>query len=249
MGRPIATTEILERRLPVYETGFGANAVVVVSQGEYVGTYVVEELSSGGALVVGRCPLAPGDRIEALLQTGRTMTVPIKGRIAQIQREAIAIVFVGLTASARRALEDLLHDTTENTGEPAALLVHPDAQERETLKRDLEALGQTVVAFESCDHVLPWLDGALANVAVALVHPDIEERSHLLGIVGKRFPDARRILIFDPVFARGSLSKMIHSSSTHRLLYSPWTRLSLTSALFFSGFPKLHAQRCLETNG
>jgi hypothetical protein len=221
-------------------TGRIASAAVVVSRGHYVGTYVVEDLSAGGALLVGRCPLQINDPVETLFQFGQTLTVPLKARVVRTQNGAFGIAFTDLAAAPLRALDEVVRSSEERVLRPLkTLIIHPNASTRSSLQLDLASLGQLVVSFAGSRDALCWLESAGPAVCAALVHPEIEAPEQVLTTVATQSPEARRILIFEPLTRNESLKRMIMSELAQALLRNPWTWLSLTSALFFSEFPKL----------
>jgi PilZ domain len=226
-------------------TGRIASAAVVVSRGQYVGTYVVEDLSAGGALLVGRCSLRIDDPLETLFQFGQTLTVALSARVVRTQNGAFGIAFTDVAAAPLRALDEVVRSSEERVVRPLkTLIIHPNASTRSSLQLDLASLGQLVVSFAGSRDALCWLESAGPAAWAALVHPDIENPERVLASVAAQSPEARRILIFEPLTGNESLERMITSNLAQALLRNPWTWLSLTSALFFSEFPKLEARSC-----
>ena len=226
-------------------TGRIASAAVVVSRGKYVGTYVVEDLSAGGALLVGRCPLQINDPVETLLQFGQTLMVPLSARVVRTQDGAFGIEFTDVAAGPLRALDEVVRSSEERVVRPLkTLIIHPNASSRSSLQIDLASLGQLVVSFVDARDALCWLESAGPAVCAALVHADIDHPEHVLAAVAAQSPEARRILMVEQLTGNESLARMITSDLAQALLRNPWTWLSLTSALFFSEFPKLDTRSC-----
>lgn len=226
-------------------TGRIASAAVVVSRGQYVGTYVVEDLSAGGALLVGRSPLQINDPVETLFQFGQTLTVPLSGRVVRTQDGAFGIAFTDVAAVPLRALDEVVRSSEERVLRPLkTLIIHPNASTRSSLQIDLASLGQLVVSFAGSRDALCWLESAGPGVCAALIHPEIEKPEQVLAAVEAQSSEARRILIFEPLTGNESLKRLITSDLAQALLRNPWTWLSLTSALFLSEFPKLDLRSC-----
>jgi hypothetical protein len=223
-----------------------ASAAVVVVEGEYVGTYVVENISEGGALLVGKFQRARDDRVEVILQVGERLSFPVSARVARVERQTFAVEFQDLSAAMRTALIETVRARPHPTNVRRTMVACADPRLQRELAQGLTVLDQTVISFGDAGSAIEWLRMSSDVLIAAFVDPVLEDAAPMLRSIQTRFPNARRILIFDLPTAPRSLQRMIASDEVQSLLYSPWTPLSLTSSLFFGGFSKQSARRCLE---
>jgi PilZ domain-containing protein len=223
-----------------------ASAAVVVVEGAYVGTYVVENISESGALLVGRLQAARDDSVEVILQIGERLSFPVSARVARVEWQTFAVEFQDLSDAMRTALIETVRARPHPTNARRTLVACADPRLQRELAHDLTVLGQTVISFGDAGSAIEWLRMSSDVLIAAFIDPVLEDATPMLRSIQTRFPNAKRILIFDLPTAPRSLKRMIASEEVQSLLYNPWTPLSLTSSLFFGGFPKQSARRCLE---
>jgi CheY-like chemotaxis protein len=206
--------------------------VVVFSSDHLHGTYLVQDLSAGGARIVGHIDARPGDSVTALLQMPGKTGFSIAARIVRHERREdqsyTALSFVDLSAEDEDSIhEAILASLARSVA--TVLVVDRDGSSRDALERDLRSLGHEAVGVATPLEAIAWLDRPDGRISTVVV--DVSEGPtqglDVLDFVGEHHPRIRRLVV-----AEGYRSDLaLHSGRAHGVLRKPWDRLSLAETL------------------
>jgi CheY-like chemotaxis protein len=209
-------------------------AAAVVSNGCFAGSYRVEDLSAGGALLAGAAGMVEGDHVSVLLQVGppRRCTFTLLGRVVRAEargddRHAFAIAFRDLERSVLDLIEEVVIENP--AGAPRTVLVVDDSRRVcAALRSDLVALGWD--AHTACTPMaaLARLDQLAARVDTVIVDHRLGgvDGLDLLTFLTESHPHVRRVLM-SSYPRHWQLDWAISSGRAHALLHKPWTRANL----------------------
>lgn len=219
----------------VRRTGLTA---VVLARGNHSAVFAVEDLSAGGALLVGRLDvdLARGEPVKLLLhEDGRPL--PLAACVIRVDQQGgdlrVAVVFREISPRAQDRVQDLVLRTLELRRAECpdlVLLVGISQALREPLERDLASHCRLTAAADT------WLDGVwqLDDLALrfetAIVDYDTDRVGGLdmLAHLIVEHPAIHRILLSTDLVAA---ERELGSWRAHAVLIKPWTRESLELAL------------------
>ncbi len=208
-------------------------SAIAVAAERYVGTYVLENLSASGALLVGDTKLPVGSRFRLLLQVHeQTRSFAVEASVVRHStrgaQEVFAVQFVQLPDPVRDALQSAV--VGHLNAQRVVLILEAFADDAASLARDLHELGeQTVIVHTPLDAIV-WLLAPEASVGAVIAGG---ARSHadglsFLAFIGGDYPRTRRILLCR---AGDQVPGPAPASQTFALLERPWTRDSLRHAL------------------
>ena len=203
----------------------GGGAAAVLRGGELLGSYPVRNLSTGGALLVGRVPLEIGQRVRVLLELG--------------------------PEECARVDADVVRQEQDDTGQPLFALqfrrLSPDMQDRiqqhvlaglsATRSESVLLLGRTELLGKLKSTLLEH--GAVVHVAssplqaIALIdaHSDIRAAAvpfgpwglTLLSFLAEERPAIRRVALSEGDFEPVQLEGCVLSGFADAVLVYPWT--------------------------
>jgi CheY-like chemotaxis protein len=213
--------------------------VVLLKNESPLGNFRVLNLSSGGALLVGRAPKTSSRaaRFDVLvrLSTGRT----VRAAAAVVREESVedssvfAIEFEELESDDRDAIDNLLLTTIEDERDPTVLVIVDGPELRQLLRRQLKGLGHPSFGVGTREDAVRFLEEP-NNVAVALIDLGLEgkqEADKVLAYLQKQHPKVRRIVVTaDPLPAGRKSAPPVHPLA-HQVIGPPWTRDALARAL------------------
>lgn len=235
LRRPTLLTGVERRRYR--RTSRLASAAVIVSDDGYAGTYVVENLSAGGALLVGNHRFRSGDRLRVMFQIGDTLRAALSARVARTDGawasgQAFAVEFQDVPAELRETLDQIVwaHVGPEEITPFRTLVVHALPGTRAELERDLSSIGRSVIGFPDTASASRWLETSREPVTTALVDVEMPGANAFLSLIERRAPSAKRILIAEPSGSRAA-QEAIASGPAHAILPRPWGLLGLVHAL------------------
>lgn len=216
-----------------------ATAVVLTAK-KYAGQYLVENLSAGGALLVGDARLEPGERLKMLLHLPGQKPISlsaevIRRQVNDAQECLFAVAFRHLSPGIEDTIQQVVLAMLERLHDASHLevLVIDDSREVcRALERDLRALGRRAVsAVTPLDAVGRLNDGArhidTAIVDLRLGHADGLE---FLTFLSDGHPGVRRILMSGNI-RPCQLELAVTSGRAHAVLDKPWSRESLAKAI------------------
>jgi CheY-like chemotaxis protein len=204
------------------------SATMVLLDGEQtLGSYRVLNLSSGGALLVGRAPRKKHGHLDVLVRmsTGRT----VRAAAVIVREESVddssvfALEFIRVSPDDVDAIDNLLLTAVEDEREPTALVVAGAPEIRLLLRRRLNGLGHPSFGVATRQDAIKFLEEPNV-VEAALVDLELDAAPKVLAYLAEHHPDIRRIAITsDTTPAAADLADDV--------VASPWTRESLARAL------------------
>jgi hypothetical protein len=212
--------------------------VIVRSEDGRTALCTVENVSAGGALLVGHAPeLRVGDLVRLVLKSdGRILN--FAANVVRLEQHdqafSIAVAFVNVAADVEEHLARVVTSVVEQQrrASPNLILIVSATQVvRDLLVEDLAQHGWSAVAVKTPLEAIWQLDDRSRRFGTALVDFDREPAAaldiliHL--IVSHR--DIRRILLSnqDPA----TLARETSSWRAHACLRVPWTRAALAAAI------------------
>jgi CheY-like chemotaxis protein len=213
-------------------------SAIVLAKERYVGTYVLENLSASGALLIGDTQLSVDDRVRLLLQPyGCARRFALEASVIRHAwrgpQSVFAAQFVHVPPASQDALQSaVVHHLANRPADGAVLIVDAGKADASLLQRDVQDLGfEAAVAHSELDAII-WLqppDRLVTAVIADVALPSIDGLA-LLDFIAIEYPKVRRILACSPDFARMHRDALA-SGRPHTLLEKPCSRDSLLRAL------------------
>jgi CheY-like chemotaxis protein len=213
---------------------------VVFSSEQLHGTFLVQDLSVGGACLMGHFTSPPGKRLHLLLQFPGKPALSVRAALVRHDtlgptRERTAVSFMGLTAEEEDAIQEAIVAALERERArllATVLVISADDLSRGALEHDLHAIGVQAVAVATPLEALAWLErpGACIATIVVDVSPGAAQGLDVLDFVGESHPDIRRVVMADEV-RPFRLDLALRSGRAHRVLRKPWDRDHLQETL------------------
>ena len=215
-------------------------SAVLLAHGRSSGLYVVENLSAGGALLVGDGRLRPGERVTMLLQLPGLQPIRLHAEVLrQHAGEAgaarLAVAFRNLAPRVEDTIQQVVLASLERLSEasvPHVLVIDDLPQVCRALERDLQALGRRAVSAATPEAAVTSLCGGEQHIDVAIVDLRLGQADglELLAFLTDRRPEVRRILMSgDLRRSQGQLA--VSSGRAHAVLAKPWSRAELSRVL------------------
>jgi PleD family two-component response regulator len=159
---------------------------------------IVENLSAGGALLVGDCASLNGPTLHVRLMIPGQRPIEVSARVLRREgrspQAALAVAFQHVAPE----IEDLIHEAvlaSLNLGpDTEALVVHAPDDDARALVMDLEALGFQVIAVHTPLDALQALQEVGSRIGVVLVGPQ-PARRELMTTVADEFPGVRLVVV------------------------------------------------------
>jgi CheY-like chemotaxis protein len=210
------------------------------------GSYIVDNLSLGGAYLSGGPAILPNTQIELIVQLANE-GVTINGRVLrsdkQVRDFGIAVAFESLSELAHTAvggavstaLEIAARESLEHPA-PTVLVVDHSLLVREKLTRDIRAVGSEAVCFSTSIDAIEFLNRPDCRVRLALIDGAFIELAgsssgrELVAFLAEERPQIRRVLMCDGGLSQPDEYKR-NSPGVTTLLAKPWTPETLTRAL------------------
>jgi CheY-like chemotaxis protein len=207
-----------------------ATAVVLTAR-RYAGHYLVENLSAGGALLIGEPGLEPGERVEVLLQLPGREPMALSAEILRRQvngcgQHLSAVAFRDLAPGAEDAIQETILEALERSNAPGDVLVIDDSAEVcHALQRDLRALGRRALSATSPPEAVSLLEERPHRVDTALVDLRLGDADGLevLGVLSAARPGLRRVLMSGEI-RPCQLELALLSRKVDAVLGKPWSR-------------------------
>jgi hypothetical protein len=208
---------------------------VLLDQGKSVGSYRVLNLSSGGALLVGRVPaVTQGLEVLVRLSTGRT--VRANATVAREEGDGdaavFAIAFSHVTPADQEVIGKVVLTALEDARDATALIVVAVPEDWHLLRRELTTLGHPSFVVSTREDALRFLEApnvlTVAFVDTSLPAGNVEQ---VLSTLATNHPHIRRVAMAVPSkTARGTARTRVQPLA-QAILPAPWTHDSLTRAL------------------
>jgi CheY-like chemotaxis protein len=203
------------------------------------GSFLVQDLSAGGACLIGHLEVPLGARLTLLLQFPGKAPFPVAATVVRHDgppaRARTAVTFSDLTAEHEDAIQETIKDALERERARLAatvLVLAPEGDNRDALEDDLRALGVEPVGVSTPLEALAWLERPGARIATALVDvsPGASTGLDVLEFLGEHHPDIHRVVMADEV-RPFRLDLALRSGRAHRVLRKPWDRRRLAEAV------------------
>jgi CheY-like chemotaxis protein len=204
------------------------------------GNFLVQDLSVGGACLMGHLSSRPGMRLTVMLSfPGRpafsVMAVVVRHDDLGPTRERTAVSFVELTAEQEDTIQEAIVAALERERArllATVLVISSDDESRGALEHDLRALGVEAVAVGTPLEALAWLERPGTRIATVVVDvsPGAAQGLDVLDFVGENHPRIQRVVMADEV-RPFRLDLALRSGRAHRVLRKPWDRHRLEEAV------------------
>jgi CheY-like chemotaxis protein len=203
------------------------------------GVFLVQNLSAGGASLVGDMPLPPGDTVTMLLQFPGKSSVSVSARVVRqvkaTKDRRFAVAFVDLSPEDEDAIHEAIVGALEREQARWAatvLVIDADDDAREALERDLRALGHEAVTVATPLEALGWLERPGARICTALVDlaPGPAQALDVLEFLSEHHPDIQRIAM-SAELRPFRLDLALRSGRAHKALRKPWNRTRLAETI------------------
>ena len=214
------------------------SAVAVLLEGErLLGNHRVLNLSSGGALLVGRAPQGANQKLGVLLRmsTGKV----VKASAGIVREESVedssvfAIEFTGLDEDDAEAINALVLTAVADEREPTALVITTAPEVGQLLRRQLAALGHPAFGVSTVDDATRLLE-APNQLTVALVDLALgpTRLGQVLSYLASHHPTIRRIVVGKQgARARAAALAPRVAKLAQAVVPRPWTHDDLVQAL------------------
>ncbi len=226
------------RRFPRTETIPGT--AIVVARDDQHARFSIDDLSAGGAQLVGEMDLQSGERVRVHLQINIDHVLSFDAEVVRTEivpgdRYRVGVAFRSVPADIEDRVQRLVLSALERQraeAVPALLILDDDPEIRAILERDLKQLGRRVVSVAAPLDAVRRLHDRSTRFDAALIDLQIGPASgiDMLAYLSDDHPTIRRVLMSGQI-GSGVLDEVIASGRAHAVLAKPWTRGSLVTAL------------------
>jgi CheY-like chemotaxis protein len=227
----------LDRRREVRARDLDMTAVVRGENGDS-GVFVVENLSSGGARLVGAIAFGEGERIAIALSGGGLQTVELSAEVVRATLHdaswAIAVSF--------RDLADPIHDVIVRVvlqaiarqraaARKIVLVVDDERPIQVALAHELTLLGLEPHAVGTPHAVIGCLHDPAMDIHTVFVDLGLGvcDGLDVVDYLANAYPDIRRIVMSGA--RENDLQHAVATGKAHAMLHKPWDRSDLRGCL------------------
>jgi CheY-like chemotaxis protein len=213
---------------------------VVFSSGQLHGNFLVQDLSVGGACLMGHFTTPPGRHLTLMLQFPGKPAFSVSAAVVRHDnlgptRQRTAVRFVQLDAEQEDAIQEALVATLERERArllATVLVISSDDESRDALEHDLLDLGVQAVTVATPLEALAWLERPNTRITTVVVDvsPGAAQGLDVLDFVGENHPRIQRVVMADEV-RPFRLDLALRSGRAHRVLRKPWDRDGLQDAV------------------
>jgi len=205
-----------------------------------VGRYLVEDLSTEGAVLTGNALVPRRRPVRIQLPVPGCETLSLRARVVRQQQDAwervaLAVVFQHLPPTAEDAIQDAVVAALEmaERRERAAILVVEDSGElSRRIADDLHTLGMRVFVAPTALDAIRLLDEPRLDIGAVAIDAELGDcgAMELLGFLQDWYPQVRRVLV------RSGIASMLAvlpqaSGMADVVVNRPWQRQTLAAAL------------------
>jgi CheY-like chemotaxis protein len=209
---------------------------VLLEKGKPVGSHRVLNLSSVGALLVGRVPATATHDLEVLVRLSTGRTVRANATIARQEgvgdAAIFAIAFSHLPPADQEVISKVVLTALEDARDATALLVVAAPEAWHLLRRELTSLGHPTFVVSTREDALRFLEApnvlTLALVDLGLPAGDVEQ---VLSTLATKHPHVRRVTLAVPSKSARGTARTRLPPLAQAVLPGPWTRDSLARVL------------------
>jgi hypothetical protein len=197
---------------------------------EGLGTFRVQNLSIGGALLEGVCPVNAGEDLELLLELASNVVLRTQATVVRASAASpatFALSFHPLPTTWTAAIQSSVNESLAAVERANVLIVCDREETGIELRADLQALGHNAVSVGGPLEVLRCLELG-KGVEIAIVDSAFcnDAAGGLFQLLASEHPRIRRILLVDPATAH-----LPRHGFAERVLEQPWNP-DLLRALF-----------------
>jgi CheY-like chemotaxis protein len=218
------------------------------------GSYLLDNLSLGGAYLTGGPAIRTGTQVKLHLELPGGTAVEVNGTVLRSDRQvrdfAVAVVFEALSEAARIAIggavtasldaaarESLAHPS------PAVLVVDHSLLVREKLIRDIRTAGVEAISFSTSVDAIEFLHRPDCRVRLALVDlAGVPSGKAVIEFLADQRPSTHRVLLSDaaepaappgdaPVSAGDRADRAGAEAPVDAVLSKPWSSEALVQTL------------------
>ena len=208
---------------------------MVLARHSHSGTFAVESLSVGGALLVGELALVDGEVIKVLLELGGNPIV-VSGQVVRVVEPSeggrrVAVAFREVSPSSQSRLQASVVNALQRrrAASPSLVLVFAERIEiRKALERDLAGLGIHSLAAATSLEGIRQLDDVSLRFETVIVDAELDPEVDVVSYVIRAHPGIRRILLSDQELVR---ARETASGRVHAGLAARWSEAELVSVL------------------
>ncbi len=213
-------------------------AVVLAANNRYSGLYLVENLSAGGALLVGDSRTL-GEQVKLFLHLPGMKPMSISAEVLRQEgsdeESFVAVAFQNLSPKFEATIQEVVRATLKSLRDsagPEVLVVDDSVGVRRALDRDLYALGRSAVSAATPLEAVEWLTDDTRRFDTAIVDLRLGHADGLefLTFLTDDHPALRRILMSGNIPV-GLLRLAVVSGRANAVLDKPWSRDSLAKVL------------------
>jgi hypothetical protein len=219
-----------------------AGTAIALGDGQYVGSYLVRNLSAGGAYLVGDNNLAVGQAVQLLIRVGEHLQ-SIDAEVVRRERlpsgeRSFAVAFRNLSAEVEDSLQHLallaIDGATARKGATVLLLGSPSLTLFD-LGNDVRSLGYEAEAVATPLDAISLLSSGVHHIAAAVVVCDYAaDPLGFLSFVKDAYPQVHRVAL-PGVSPPAQFRRAVASGVVETVLGEPWGIDSLSKALRPSG--------------
>lgn len=213
---------------------------LVLAANKYSGLYLVENLSAGGALLVGEARLQPGERLKVVLQLPGRKPISVSAEVLRRQvndaQECLfAVAFQHLSPDIEDTIQQVVLATLErlhDASHPEVLVIDDSRQVCRALERDLRALGRRAISAATPLDAVGRLNDGERHIDTAIVDLRLGHADGLefLSFLSDGHSGVRRILMSGDI-RPCQLELAVSSGRAHAVLEKPWSREGLSKVL------------------
>ncbi len=204
---------------------------VVFSPDRLHGTYLVTDLSAGGACLIGGSSLSVGAQIRVMIQLPGKPLGSLAARVirrgpTQTAGEHFGVAFVELRAEDEDAIHQALVGELERMRarrEATVMMMYHEGNTRDCLERDLRKLGHASIAVSTPLEAIAWLQRPDLKIKTVLVDLAFGPARgvDMLHFLAEHHPEIQRVVISaeDRSFR---LDLALKSGRAHAALHNPW---------------------------
>jgi CheY-like chemotaxis protein len=219
-----------------FPRGSVVGSAIVIRGEAYVGTYVLENLSAGGALLAGDTKLSIGERVRIMLQLHvRARRFVLEASVARHETRGdqgvFAVRFERLSAAAQDAIHDaVVHELKRSPSGSVVLIIDSAVGHADDLARQVEELGSTAVPLGNALEAVAWLQTSVSRTKAVIVDAglDVVDGLAMLQFIAHDYPAVRRVLACNE---EEPFRSALDSGAVHALLVKPWDPTSVRRVL------------------
>lgn len=211
--------------------------VSVFSAGRLIGVYLVQNLSAGGALLVGGSAIAAGAEVRlvvrilgrCVIEVGATV---LRQMVAGDGLVNLAVMFRHGDAHLEEKVRTAVTGAFRREGDSSVLIIHRSTAALVSLADAvLESGRQALLAFTALE-AMRWLCNQQVAVAAVVMDArfDVDGGRTFLRFLREEFPHIRRLVVHDATGA-GEVQRHLDSRDAEGALMAPWTSSDINAAL------------------